>query len=124
MKQERKRAKTDETSANGATADNGVDRSGPILRGRRMFVELKAIGEVDDRDRAVLSMGFKGKLIAEPDRPMDLVIGLLGEVSRMARYSGRAALVADLGRLLECVAVLQRRIPEEESPERPAEICT
>jgi hypothetical protein len=80
-----------------------------IKRGDRMFVQLSALGECDAKGKTVLSVGFKGRAIAEPDRPLVLAIGLIEQLIEMARYSSAEALQADLEGLVAYVGTLGRR---------------
>jgi hypothetical protein len=84
-----------------------------IVRGRRVYVEIKSIGECNDKGKSVLSFGFKGKVIAEPDRTLAmLVIPFIGEMLRLARYSDGEAAKADMGALRSYLDGLEIREPE------------
>ena len=81
-----------------------------IQRGKRLYVQLAAIGECDDAGKSVLQVGFKGKQIAEPDRPLLLAVGIIEQIATLARYSSEAAARADLDELTWYVNSLRERI--------------
>lgn len=92
--------------------------SSPIKRGSRFYIELKAIGEVDDNGKSVLSIGYKGKLVAEKDKLFgSLLIGLIEECLRMAMFSTEEALIADFDSFLKYVETLKRRLPTKSEAE-------
>lgn len=84
----------------------------PIARGSRLFVQLAAVGECDEKGKTVLSFGFKGKAIADPDKPLTLVVGLIEEIAALARYSSADAMRSDLAALSAYVAALSERIKD------------
>jgi hypothetical protein len=83
-----------------------------IRRGDRMFVRLAAVGECDASGKVVLSCQYKSKAVAEPDRPLVLVIGLAETIVEMARYTSVEALEKDLDGLKAYVATLERRVQD------------
>lgn len=81
-----------------------------IMRGDRMFIHLKSIGEVNAAGKEIMSFGFKGKLIAEPDKPIQmLVIPLLEEIVSITRYTNDEKMAEDLGFLVRYVGSLEVR---------------
>ena len=70
---------------------------GEIKRTNRMYVALREIGQCNEKGRSVLALGYKGKFIAEPERPFEtLVIPLLDEILNFVNYTDREAGAADL----------------------------
>jgi hypothetical protein len=79
-------------------------------RGCRMFVRLAAVGYCNDQGKCSTAIGFKGNAIAEPDRPLQmLVVGFIEQVVDLARYSSLDALKADIAALREYVGELESR---------------
>ena len=71
--------------------------AGLIERGRRVYAQVSAIGEVNDKGKSVLFFGFKGKQIAVADKPLStLGVWFIGQLLSLARYSNREAAAADI----------------------------
>lgn len=85
-----------------------------IKRGDHMFVQLSAMGECDAKGKTVLSVGYKGKAIAEPDRPLQLAAGFIEQLLEVARYSSVGALKNDLEAFRKYVGTLERRVQVHE----------
>lgn len=50
---------------------------GLIARSNRMFFQISRVGEIDNKGKTVFSIGFKGKRVAEPDRPLACMMGFI-----------------------------------------------
>jgi hypothetical protein len=47
-----------------------VELGNEISRTNRIFIEVRRIGEVDDKGKVRFARGFKGKFVAKPDFPL------------------------------------------------------
>lgn len=85
---------------------------GLIAQTNRMYVELKAIGQLNAKGRSVFSMGFKGRNIAAPDKPMqDLAAPFVAGILDQARYTDQAAAQADVDAFLKSIDGMTRLVP-------------
>lgn len=84
-KAKRKTAKVTDTSGDG-----------PVRTTNKFFLAIKEYGMLDEKGRKAFSIGLSGRLEAKPDSPLQLVLGVLGEVSCAFRYSSEEARKADL----------------------------
>jgi hypothetical protein len=50
-----------------------------IARSNRMFIKVSQVGELDAKGRTLFSIGFKGRHIAKPDRPLSMMVGIIHE---------------------------------------------
>lgn len=96
-----------------------------IKRGSRLFVEVKRIGEVDDKGKGVLGLGYKGKQIAAADEPLAVVVWLLTQVCPLLQYSSAKARDKDLARFKRIVAKMsyantKQRVRQPEKAKAPA----
>ena len=74
----------------------GLIPAGSIERGRRVYVQVSAFGEVNDKDKSVLSFGYKGKQIALVNKPLStLGVWFIDSLLFLARYSNSEAATAD-----------------------------
>ena len=88
--------------------------AGLIERGRRVYVQVSAVGEVNDKGRSVLYFGYKGKQIAVADKPLStLVVWFIGELLSLARYSNKEAAAADLSKLKAYLDSLKLEDPKK-----------
>lgn len=84
-----------------------VDTSTEIKRTNRLYLAIKAIGQCDEKEKSVLALGYSGKLIAAPDKPMTIIIRLMEEMMPVMDYSTKEAATADLKRFKEYVDSIQ-----------------
>ncbi len=90
-----------------ARAKKIVTDSG-VVRSNRFFLSLKAIGEVDEKGKTILSLGYKGKIIATPDRPLSTAVAkLILHVAEMVQYSDEGQRDADLKALKKFVVDME-----------------
>lgn len=87
------------------------DVDGPILRGNRLFVKVKEIGELGDNDRAVVSYGYGDRLKAPLDKPLILAQWFIREILPMCHYSDDSARDADLASLQGYVNAIKPKHP-------------
>lgn len=81
---------------------------GPILRGTVPYVAIKEIGELGDKGKRVMSIGYQGKFIANEDAPLSSLAGaLIEELLPFIRWPNADAGKADLAALKEYVASLE-----------------
>lgn len=80
-----------------------VDTSTEIKRTNRLYLQLAAIGHCDEKGKSVLALGYKGKIIAKPDRPLGIVQAILEEMLPVADYSSREAAEKDIAALKEYI---------------------
>ncbi len=79
-------------------------KGGPIARSNQMFVRLSEIGEIGPNGKKLMSIGFKGMLKADPDKPLStLAAPIVGELLRIARWSDEAVRDADIARFLQLI---------------------
>jgi hypothetical protein len=79
-------------------------RDGEVLQTNRLYLALKAIGQCDDKGRSLLSVGYKGKFIAEPDMPLQtLLMPLIEEIMRFLIYTDDKSALRDLKKFKEWV---------------------
>jgi hypothetical protein len=77
---------------------------GELVRTNQMFITLKSIGEIDENGKTVFSVGYSGKNIAEPDRPLSTALfDLVIHIAQKVRYSSKEAEDADLREFKRCV---------------------
>jgi hypothetical protein len=70
---------------------------GEISRTNQLFIELRRVGEVDAKGKVKFARGYRGKIVASPDRPLALFAKLAHEfVVRGFAYSTPEAAKADL----------------------------
>ena len=90
------------------------DRSGDVLRTNRMYISLKAIGEINEKGKSIFSIGYSGKNIAEPDRPLSTaVFSLVAHVANMAKYTSQEEAEADLKEFKKLVKSIKWVKPQE-----------
>jgi hypothetical protein len=80
-----------------------VDTSTEIKRTNRLYVQLAAIGQCDERDKSVLALGYRGKIIAKPDRPLGIIQAIMQEMLPVMDYSSREAAEKDIAELKEYI---------------------
>lgn len=74
-----------------------VEMGHEISRTNQMFIEIRRVGEVNDKGKVRFARGYKGKIIAPPDRPLALFAKLIEEfVFRGFPYSSAEALREDV----------------------------
>lgn len=77
--------------------------SGPVLRGSVIFLALKEIGELGDNGKAVMKIGYGGRVIAKPDAPLALAEWVIQEILPSCHYSSPKAGAKDIKRLKDFV---------------------
>lgn len=97
--------------------------AGPVLRSNRLYISLREIGEVNEKGKSVFAIGYKGKTIAQPDRPLSTaVFSLIAHVANMAKYTTVEDRDADLKELKRLVKSIHYKPISGESDEPvPAE---
>jgi hypothetical protein len=74
----------------------------------RLYLDLKGIGVCSEKGRAGAGIGYRGRMKAEPDRPIrSLILPLLDDVLPFLRYSSPAECDAEIAALKEWVAGLE-----------------
>jgi hypothetical protein len=74
-----------------------VEVGGEISRTNRLFIEVRRIGEVDAKGKVKFALGFKGKRIAPPDRPLMFFACMIEErVLGSFSYSSQEAMDKDI----------------------------
>jgi len=69
-------------------APTTVFRGGEVLKTNRLFIGLREIGQCNEKGKSVLSVGYRGKFIAQPDKPLQtLMMPLMEEIMNFMRYS-------------------------------------
>ena len=80
----------------------------PIVQTNKLYVSLREIGHCNEKGRSVMSMGYSGKVIAVPDKPLSsLMASLVKEISSFARWSSNEAATSDLAAFKEYVASME-----------------
>lgn len=86
-----------------------------IKQTNRLYVAIREIGHCNDKGRSVMSVGLKGKTIAEPNKPLSTVgIALLDMVMELARYTDDEAAKEDIALLKEWVDGIELTTPGEQ----------
>lgn len=67
------------------------------------FINLKEIGECDERHRTIRAIGYGGKAVAKADRPLMAIASLINEAMPFLRYSSEEAMREDLERFRKFV---------------------
>jgi hypothetical protein len=82
-----------------------VVESGRIIAGtNRLYLDVKGYGQCDEKGKAVMGIGLKGRARAEPDRPFrTLILPLINDLLPLCRYSDDAEMEADLAALRDYV---------------------
>jgi len=63
-------------------------RDGEILKTNKLYIALREIGQCNEKGKSVMSVGYRGKFIAQPDKPLQtLMMPLLNEIMKFMRYS-------------------------------------
>lgn len=63
-------------------------RGGEVLKTNKLYVGIREIGQCNEKGKSVFSLGYKGKIIAQPDRPLQtLMIPLTQEIMKFMQYS-------------------------------------
>jgi hypothetical protein len=79
-----------------------------IKQTNRLYMAIREIGQCDGRGRSVLSLGYRGKIIAQPDRPLaTMVWPLINELLQYVNYSGDDAALKDINQFKEIIASLR-----------------
>lgn len=87
-----------------AKGDTKEFRGGPILRTNRLYIAIREIGQCNDNGKSVLGMGYKGKIIATPDKPLQtLMVPLINEIMQVMDYSNDKLAEEDLKAFKEWV---------------------
>jgi hypothetical protein len=74
------------------------------LQALLFFVQMKGFGSCDEKKRAVYSLEMSSsKIVAEPDKPLALVVAILERWQDHWKYSSVEAAKADLERLKKFV---------------------
>ncbi len=85
-----------------------------IVRTNRMFISLKSIGEIDAKGKTVFSIGYGGKTVADPERPLSTAVAkLVLHVANMAKYSTQEDMETDLKEFKAIVADIQWAKPHD-----------
>lgn len=59
-----------------------------VKKTNQLFIQIKQIGNCDEKGRSVLSVGYNGKFIAAPDKPLcTLVYPIIEEMFGFIKYS-------------------------------------
>jgi hypothetical protein len=99
-----------------------VEMGQEISRTNQLFIELRRVGEVDAKGKVKFACGYRGKIVASPDRPLALFAKLIHEfVCRGFRYSTPEAAKMDLEQFQKWAAGLttQPRAGAPSGGERP-----
>jgi hypothetical protein len=85
-----------------------MHEGGRIARSNRFFFSLGQVGEVDEKGKTIFAMTFKGKRVADPDRPLALIVGFIHNciVTKFA-YSSPEECAKDIAILKEYVNGLE-----------------
>ena len=95
-------------------------KGGPIARSNQLYIVVTEIGELGTNGKKLFSMGYKGKMTADPDKPLStLAAGLLGEMLKTMRWSTDEAMEADVARFLKLIDNTFRP-PVPKTEEQPA----
>jgi hypothetical protein len=63
-------------------------RDGEILKTNRLYIGLREVGQCNEKGKSVMSVGYRGKFIAKPDKPLQtLMMPLMDEIMKFMRYS-------------------------------------
>lgn len=78
--------------SNTSQPKTAMHKGGPVARSNRFFIQISSLGEVDEKGKVIFSVGFKGKRIAEPDRPLALMVSFIHNciVTKFCYSSGEA----------------------------------
>lgn len=63
-------------------------RGGEVLKTNKLYISLREIGQCNEKGKSVLSLGYSGKFIAQPDKPLrTLMVPLIDEIMKFVHYS-------------------------------------
>lgn len=99
----------------GGAMSKTIEHEGSLIaRTNRMFFTIGSVGEVDEKGKTVFAVHFKGKRIAEPDRPLMLMVGFIQHciVSKFA-YSSSEECAKDIAIFKEYAAGLSAASEEK-----------
>lgn len=72
-------------------------RGGKVLRTNKLYVAIREIGQCNEKGKSVFACGYKGKIIAKPDKPLQtLVMPLVNEILKFMQYSDDTIAEEDL----------------------------
>ena len=90
-----------------------------IVRGTVAFVQLKEIGELDDKGKKVLGLGYGKRLPAPKDAPLALAEWFVRELMQVCRYSSNEAATKDLKHFkayVNSITLNDKREPPNDNP--------
>jgi hypothetical protein len=63
-------------------------RGGEVLKTNKLYLSIREIGQCNEKGKSVFAAGYRGKIVAEPDRAlMTLMVPLCQEIMNFVRYS-------------------------------------
>jgi hypothetical protein len=93
-----------------------------VMVSNRLFIKLHSIGMCDGDGRTVFASHFKGKIVADADRPIrTLLLPVMQEVLDYAKYTDRAEFDADLAALKRYVDGLYLKGKKTDNPTETCE---
>lgn len=79
-----------------------------LVRGTKAFIKIAKVGEVNDKGKEVLSVGYSGKLIAQPEAPLaSLAVPLMRDLLPHVLYDNREQFDLDVNCLRRFVDALE-----------------
>lgn len=79
-------------------------RDEEILKTNRLYIGLREVGQCNEKGKSVMSVGYRGKFIAHPDKPLQtLMMPLMEEIMKFMRYSDDKMAEEDLKEFKEWV---------------------
>lgn len=73
----------------------------PVLKTNCAFIRVAETGMLGANGKSVMTLGFGGRMVAEPDKPMELALSACQLVSDVARWSTDEARRADVKAFVE-----------------------
>jgi hypothetical protein len=75
----------------------GVVETGKVIRKtNQLYLSLKNIGTLDENGKSILSVGYKGRMEAPPDRGLLLLVLVMDHLQDFLSYSSVEAAENDL----------------------------
>ncbi|MDE2102419.1 MAG: hypothetical protein KGL39_34555 [Patescibacteria group bacterium] len=71
-------------------------KGGPVVKTNCAFVRIAETGMLGANGKAVMKLGFGGRIIAPPDKPLSIAGNVLQHLLDVARWSSDEARIADL----------------------------
>lgn len=79
-------------------------RDGEILKTNTLYLCLREIGQCNEKGKSVMAVGYSGKFIAQPDKPLQsLMMPLMNEIMKFMRYSDDKLADEDIKKFKEWV---------------------